>query len=465
MLTLGGSTSHRTCSGVTRRDALKVGTLGLGGLTLPWWLARRAEAAAGDYVRDKSVVLLFLSGGASHIETFNPNMSGPAPARSVTGEVATRLPGVTFGGTFPLLAAHAEKMSVVRNYRHPVGDHAKAIMHVLNGGQSNGDRDGDAPSIGSIVSRLRGANHPRTGMPTFALLDSDEVDPQYNNEKRRVQVASAPGPLGAACAPFVPGGEGPAMRNLSLNFPRGRVDDRRDLLDRLDHLKRQVDSDRSMESVDRHTAQAFELILGSAAQAFDLSQEDPRLLERYDTSSFRVGKKKFRDSQLGRHFLTARRLIEAGCRFVTIHSAGWDMHADGNNPGIVSGMEMLGRPVDRAVSAFLEDLSDRGMLGDVLLVVTGDFGRTPRINDRGGRDHWPKLCTLAFAGGGLQQGQIIGQSARGNDEPIGDSISTPNMMSTILHTIFDVGALRLARGVPRDLLAAIEEHPPIEPLF
>jgi uncharacterized protein (DUF1501 family) len=178
-----------------------------------------------------------------------------------------------------------------------------------------------------------------------------------------------------------------------------------------------------------------------------------------------VGKKVFRDSQLGRHMLTARRLIEAGCGFVTVHSAGWDMHADGNNPGIEAGMEMLGRPVDTAVSAFLEDLEQRGLIDDVLLIITGDFGRTPKINARGGRDHWPRLCTLALAGGGLKLGQVVGQSDRTNSEPRTEPISPAALLSTVLHTLFDVGTLRVARGVPRDLLARVERTPPIAELL
>jgi uncharacterized protein (DUF1501 family) len=141
------------------------------------------------------------------------------------------------------------------------------------------------------------------------------------------------------------------------------------------------------------------------------------------------------------------------------------MHADGNNPGVAHGMEMLGRPVDKAVSAFLEDLEQRGLSDDVLLVVTGEFGRTPKINNRGGRDHWANLCTLAFAGGGLNQGQVIGRSARNNDVPASEPILPPNLMATIFHTLFDVGTLRVTRGVPRELLAAVDNHTPIQELF
>ena len=135
------------------------------------------------------------------------------------------------------------------------------------------------------------------------------------------------------------------------------------------------------------------------------------------------------------------------------------MHADGNNPGMVAGMEMLGRSVDKAVSAFLADLEQRGLLEKVLLVITGDFGRTPKVNSRGGRDHWPRLCTLAFAGGGFCNGQIIGHAGRKNDAPASDPLTTSHLMSTVMHSMFDMGLLRVARGVPRDLLSQLGNAP------
>ena len=466
MLTFFTDKSHHDCQGATRRDFLQAGTLGLGGLTLPWLFQHRAKAAGdGNYVRDKAVVLLFLSGGASHIETFNPNMSAPAPYQSVTGEVQTNVPGLNFGGTFPLLAEHADKFAVVRTFQHPIGGHVQAIVHVLTGGTDLLGQGQQGFSLGAMYSRLRGPNHALTGMPTFALLNSEEVDGQYRNEKGRVEMGSGPGLLGPSYGPFIPGGKGPATENMVLNIPRNRLDDRRVLLDSLDGLKRQAEAEAALDGVDQYKQQAFDLLLGSAADAFDLTKEDPKIVERYDTSRFRVGKKVFRDSQLGRHFLTARRLIEKGCGFVTVHSAGWDMHADGNNPGIHAGMEMLGRPVDRAVSAFLADLAERGLLDKVLLVITGDFGRTPKINNRGGRDHWTNLCTLAFAGGGLSTGQAIGQSARNNDVPLTEPIGTEQLLGTVMHTLFDVGVLRLNPSVPREILSKLENSPPIAGLL
>ncbi len=200
---------------------------------------------------------------------------------------------------------------------------------------------------------------------------------------------------------------------MVLNMPRNRLDDRRVLLDSLDGLKRQAEAEAALDGVDQYKQQAFDLLLGSAADAFDLTKEDPGIVERYDTSRFRVGKKVFRDSQLGRHMLTARRLIEKGCGFVTVHSAGWDMHADGNNPGIHAGMEMLGRPVDRAVSAFLADLDGAGYAWtkccwSSLAILAG----RPRSTTAADATTGPTSARWPSRAEDLNTGQAIGQSAQ-----------------------------------------------------
>lgn len=466
MLTLFSGRRHRNCDGPSRRDFIRAGMLGLGGLTLPWLLRNQARAAGGtpDYVRDKAVVLIFLGGGASHIETFNPNMDAPDPYRSITGEVPTTLPGVTLGGTFPELAKHAKKMAIVRSFRHPVGNHEQAISHVLTGGTDVSGQGKEGFSLGSMYARMRGPNHPATGLPTYALLTAPHKDNQYSREMQRVVNGSRAGSLGATFEPFVPAG-GAALSNMQLRIPADRLTERRNLLKQLDDLKRGIDSRDTQQGYDQFEQQAVDLITGGAGKAFDLSQEKPQLVDRYDTGSFKCGKKVFEPSILGKQMLMARRLIEAGAGFVTVQSAGWDMHADGNNPGIKDGMEMLGRPLDKALSAFLEDVEQRGLSDNVLVIVTGDFGRTPKINNRGGRDHWANLSTLALFGGGLKMGQVIGKSDRNNGVPASDPISTPNLMSTVMHYLFDVGSLRVARGLPTNVVKLIENHKPIEPLF
>jgi hypothetical protein len=464
MLTIHSGTTT-DCSGLSRRDFVRAGVLGLGGLALPQLLAAKdaARRAGKGYVRDRSIVLLFLGGGASHIETFHPNVGAPSPYCSVTGEVKTAIPGLSLGGTFPLLAEHARKLAVVRSFSHDNGNHPKAIIHVLSGG-TDPTGDGKAgQSMGSVFARIRGANDEASGLPTNCLLTSEEVDGQYRTERGRVEAGSRPGPLGLAYAPFDPSGGGQLLKNLNLSIPPERLDDRKALLASLDRVRRDIDAGGNLAGAGRFEQQALDMIVRGAGEAFDLRKEDRRTLERYDTREFRVGKKVFQPSALGRQMLLARRLVEAGCGFVTVQNSGWDMHADGNNPGIGPGMEMLGRPLDKAVSAFLADLGSRGLTDRVLLVITGDFGRTPTINRNGGRDHYPRLCTLAFAGGGLAQGQIIGQSSRKNDAPATDPIGPAHLLSTVLHALFDVGQMRLDPGVPREL-ARLAEAPPIAEL-
>jgi len=471
------SSPSRDCSGVSRRDFIRVGGLGLAGLSLSDVLASQALAARSktNFVRDKAVVLLYMSGGASHIETFNPNMEAPSPFNSVTGEVKTSLPGVTFGGTFPNLAKWAHKMAVVRSFTHPVGGHEQAHVHVLSGGTDTKGTGSEGRSIGSLFSRLRGANHPQTGFPTFGLLGHSETDGQYRKEFGRIVKGSRPGDLGSVHDPFVRKDTGPdekfkdkrssegssVAEDMELNLPRERLEHRKSLLNSIDGLRRKLDSDESILAADEYEQRALDLILGSAADTFDLSQEDPRLLESYDTSAMKIGHKVFRESTLGHQMLLARRMVEAGAGFVTVHSAGWDMHADSNNPGMVKGMNMLGWTVDKAVSAFLADLEARGLSEKVLLVMTGDFGRTPTINKKGGRDHWAKLGTLAFAGGGLPMGQVIGRADRRNGEPSDNPVSPRMMMGTILRTLFDYGELRIAQGIPQEIVRHVEDAHPI----
>src|SRR5262245_44112786 len=253
MLTLFTGSSRRDCAGLSRRNFLRAGSLTLGGLALPWLLRAKADAAAtGDpgFVRDKAVVLIFLAGGASHIETFNPNMDAPEPYHSITGEVKSPIPGIALGGTFPLLAAHVKKMAIVRSFRHPVGNHEQAISHVLTGGTDESGQGKEGESMGAMYARLRGANHPTTGLPTYLLLTAPHKDSQYSKEMQRVVIGSRAGSLGPNFEPFVPAGKGEAVANMSLRLPAERLEDRRALLRQLDELKRGLDA--------RDTASGFD---------------------------------------------------------------------------------------------------------------------------------------------------------------------------------------------------------------
>ncbi|MFO1092855.1 MAG: DUF1501 domain-containing protein [Planctomycetaceae bacterium] len=458
MLSIGSAAETRDCAGIRRRDVLRIGSLSLGGLTLADLLAARA-AAKENPLRDKSIVLLFLTGGPSQIETFDPKGSAPAEFRSVTGEIATALPGVTFGGTFTGLAERADRLAVVRSFTHDIADHTLAVEQVIRGGNPI-----HKAGMGSVAARLRALVRPTAGIPWQIYSGAAEVDRQFDKERLRLLAAAGPGELGGGYAPFAIGGDAELQSDMELNVPRGRLDDRRGLQLALDRQRAALEGDGGPRGGGSFDAQALDLLLGQAKTAFDLSDEDPRLIARYDTSRFLTGIWTDRPSTLGHQLLLARRLCEAGCGFVTIHNAGWDMHGGPTQMNMPVGMRRLGTPVDVAVSTFLDDVSERGLSERILFILTGEFGRSPRVHEHGGRDHWPRLSTLAFAGGGLPMGQVIGRSTSKAEEPHGDPVTPENLLGTVLHTLFDVSALRARPDLPRDLLSLIDRSPPIREL-
>src|SRR5262245_12951692 len=244
----------------SRRDFLKIGSLGLGGLSLPWLLNTQARAAVAKAVTTgKSVIFLFLHGGPSQYETFDPKMTAPDGIRSVTGEIPTAIPGITFGPTFQRLANLADKFAVVRSYRPGDANHdIKPVVH----------KDFLNANLGSIYARVAGMNDPVTGMPTNAVLFPRSVDPNTQEGTRSFGDFSSPGLVGGAYAPFVPGGGGNLLKNMQLRIERDRLDDRRQLLAQLDAVKRHIDANGTMDVVDKVQEQAIDVILRGVADAF-----------------------------------------------------------------------------------------------------------------------------------------------------------------------------------------------------
>ncbi|HEY7313245.1 MAG TPA: DUF1501 domain-containing protein [Gemmataceae bacterium] len=454
---------------LNRRAFLTVGGLALGGLSLADLLAARANAA-GDkqLLTDKSVIFLFLHGGPSQMETFDPKMSAPAEIRSATGEIATKLPGVTFGSTFKKLAALADRFTVVRSF--VPGDANHDIKPVVG-------RDTFGANLGSIYARMAGANRAGTGMPTNVALFPRAVDSSTQPGTMAFGKFGNTGPFGAAYAPFDPSSGGQLQKDMHLTVPLARLEDRRRLLAELDRVQWTLADAGAFEGMDRVRQQAYQTILGGVADAFQLSKEDPRTVARYDTAPLvrpeNIDKKwknynNYVDNAktLGKLLLLARRLCEHGCGFVTVTTNFvWDMHADVNNAGVAEGMRYMGVPLDHAVSAFLEDVEARGLSEKILLVVCGEMGRTPRINKNGGRDHWGNLGPLMLAGGGLKMGQVIGQSNRHGGEPQTEAVRIQHLLATILHTLFDVGELRLVPGAPREIAQTMTSWEPIPGLL
>ena len=465
MLSISDPSQNRTCAGFSRRDFLRVGSLGLGGLGLPGLLGMKAAAAAtgSKVLRGKSVVLLFLHGGPPHIEFFDPKMSAPREVRSITGEIKTKLPGVTFGSTFPKLAAIADKLTVVRSYGSNNSQHTYGSVATAGNPLE--------ASMGAIYSKVAGPLGPNS-IPNNTLILPEAIDPNLklgsNFESQALPTVAAPGKLGAPAGAFNPSGGGTLREDMDLKIDPDRFTDRRTLLSKLDALRRQVDDSGLLEGADRIQQQAFDVLTAGIGKAFDLSDEDPRTVARYDTRPLfdqkilhRWGDMRRATNLLGMQMLMARRLVEQGAGFVTVSDCGWDYHANNNSPKNMEGLYPMGGQVDHAVSAFIEDLQQRGLSEDVLLVVTGEMGRTPKINGNGGRDHYGKLTSLLLAGGGLEMGQVIGESDNIAAEPATEGFGPKNLMGTIMRTLFDVGQLRVADKLPEPLVQYISDAKPI----
>jgi hypothetical protein len=490
-------TGSRTmmCDRMHRRDFLRVGTLGLAGLTLPQLLGARAGETG--YVRDRSVVLLFLAGGPSQYETFDPKPDGLDGFTSIEGHVPTALPGVRFASYLPRLARLADRLTVVRSFQTRHAEHNGAHKQILTADLTVQDgKPITEPSLGAVYARAAGAVHPRTGLPRHALIPPTT---RYNGLRagfagayESVMEGAQPAGLGTGFAPFqlqVRMGEGQAegnrnrpeepvrtiLQDLEQRQDPLELDGRLNLLRQLDRLDRRVDASGMMDGMDQLTQQAVNLLRsGAVRDALDLSREDPRTLAAYDTEHFRNwncdDQSQFIRSgpsigfSLGRQLLLARRMCEAGCGFVTVINANWDFHARKGIPTVREGMGVFGPPLDHAVSAFLEDIEQRGLSDKILLVITGEFGRTG-LDRNGGRHHWPRICPLVFAGGGLRHGQVVGQSDSRGREPAGDPITIDDLHATILHALFDVGQMRLDVALPRVVQDRAGRGRPIAELF
>jgi uncharacterized protein (DUF1501 family) len=451
-----------------RRSFLKIGSLALGGLSLSHLLQAKAAAEPRrPLLKDRSVIFLFLHGGPSQIETFDPKMSAPVENRSVTGQVQTRIPGVTFGGTFSKLAALADKVSIVRSFTTGDGNHdIKPIV----------GRDTFGANLGSVYARIAGQNHPQTGIPTNVLLLPRSVDRSTQMGTSAFGRFSSTGSLGNAYAPFDPSTGSTLQNDMRLALPMERLQDRRSLLNQIDDVQWALAERATVDGIDRVRDQALTTILGGVADAFDLSKEDPRVVAGYDTAPLvrpECIDRKWNNynnyvdnaKSLGKLMLLARRLCERGAGFVTVTTNFvWDMHSDVNNAPVGEGFGYMGVPLDHALAAFIEDVEARGLSDKILLVVCGEMGRTPRINRTGGRDHWGNLAPLLVSGGGLRMGACIGRSTANGGEPASTAIRPQHLIATILGQVFEMGEVRLVPGMPREIAQTMTGWEPIDGL-
>lgn len=461
MLSFSDRLSRTRKSG--RREFLQIGGLSLGAAALSGVRSVSASAPMLSPLTGKSVIVLFQQGGPPQHETFDPKVDAPSAVASVGGEISTNVPGVRYGASLQKLSRLADRLAIFRNY------------------QTNTQHGGTRPivnsetvdaALGAVYSRVAGMNHPETGLPTSMALSPISVDPKQPGPRDRFGNLSATGSLGSAYTPFTPGGEGPLHQAMQLGIERNRIEDRQLLLTQLDNLHRQLDATGQITGTDGMQQQALRLILKDVADAFDLSKEDPRTLARYDTSAYfnpalwtKGGKQKnnkelytAHTKTLGKLLLLARRLCEAGCGMITINTEFvWDFHADGNNVAVQEGKRIVIDPFDHAVSAFIEDCDARGLSEKILLVCCGEMGRTPKINAKGGRDHWPKLGPLMLYGGAITDGQVVGRSTRDGGESVDTPLTPTNVISTIFHTLYDFGQVRLIPDLPADLRRAFEK--------
>jgi uncharacterized protein (DUF1501 family) len=458
------------CQGRTRREFLRIGGLGLGlaGLSLSDLLAARASAAEGDSTEHKSVVLLFLQGGPTQLETWDPKPDAPQEYRTIVDSIPTALSGVMFSKFFPKMAADAKNIAVVRSFASGNGGHTYDA--VTTGGNKA------KAAMSAVYANLAGTTHPRTGLPTNMLVLPEAVQDGLklgsNFETGALPTLTQPGLLGPQYEAFSPAGGSKLKQSMSLTMPREQFDDRRKLLSDLDSLRRDLDHNNAMARTDKYQQQAVDIITRGVTEAFDLSKEDPKLVEKYDTSKmFKLeDATKWYDMKrasnlLGKQMLLARRLCEAGCGFVTVSDCGWDMHANNNSPKNMEGLQWLAPQVDHAVATFLEDVRQRGLSDRILLIVTGEMGRTPRLSKTGGRDHYGNVTPLIVAGGGMKMGQVIGKTDATASRPTTNVYKPANLFATVMHYLFDVGKLRLRTDINRDVKTAIESNDLINELF
>jgi hypothetical protein len=395
MLTIHGPKGRRGdyCDGVSRRGFLKIGALGVGAFGLNLADIYRAEAVQGTSLGHKAVINIFLGGGPPHQDMWEIKTEAPKEIRGPFNPIATSVPGIQIGECFPQIAQIMDRSIVLRAVVGCEGRHDS--FQCLSGWRHTELRSmGGHPAMGSALHKLQGpvdkSVPPYVGMATAGVWKNP----------------GTPGFLGRTYAPFVPEGQGMADMKLN-NITLDRLGDRERLLGSIDRLRRDVDAGGQLAALDAYEQRAFDVLASSKlVDALDLSKEDPKTRERYGDG--KPYKYQYDGASTNNELvLMARRLVEAGVRCVTMTYGRWDSHGD--NEGLV---RHHGVRIDQAVAALVTDLEERGMLDDVTVLVWGEFGRTPRINKGGGRDHWPQVSCAYMAGGGMQAGQAIGSTNR-----------------------------------------------------
>ncbi len=407
-------TARRMCDGISRRDMLRVGSLAIGGLSLPELLRVRSEArAAGRSTKDTAVILIWQAGGPSHIDMYDLKPQAPSEYRGEFKPIESNVPGTMISEHLPLQSRIMDKLSIVRSGTHTNPGHGMGSQWMLTGWQPTVEvNDNIYPACGAVVSRLKGAN--QSGVPAYCTLP-------------RQTPFSKAAYLGASYNPFSPDSDPSAdnfeVRNLKLpsRVDEGRMVRRRELLADVDKIRRDIDTQGTIAGLDKFYVDAIEMVTSNKAlAAFDIAKEDAKLRDEYGRND------------LGQSCLLARRLVEAGVSYVTIQAGGgWDTHA--NNFSELK--NKLLPKYDRAVMALVNDLQQRGLAERVLVMAMGEFGRTPKINPGSGRDHWPGAMSVLYAGGGLKMGQVIGSTDARAEYPNSRPCSPGDLLATMYHVL------------------------------
>ena len=417
MLSVYGSKTKRNayCDQISRRGMLKIGALGVGAFGLNMADLLRAEAKTGSS-NHKAVINIFLGGGPPHQDMWEIKTEAPKEIRGPFQPISTNVSDIQIGECFPKIASIADKSAFLRAVVGCEGRHAS--YQCMTGWRHADMRAlGGRPALGSVMHKLKGPVDP--SVPPYIGMKTDGV---WRNP-------GTPGFLGSAYAPFVPDGQG--LNDMKLNgITTDRLSDRKQVLASIDRLRRAVDSDGSLEGLDAYQQQAFDVLTSSKlVDALDLSKEDPSIRARYgDGKPYTF---KYDGAETNNELvLQARRLVEVGVRCVTLTYGRWDSHGD--NEGLV---RHHGVRIDQAVHALVTDLEERGMLDDVTVLVWGEFGRTPRINGNGGRDHWPQVSCAYMAGGGMKTGQAIGSTNRLGEHAHSRPVHVQEIFATLYHNL------------------------------
>jgi hypothetical protein len=431
MLRIGVAGGERFCDGLTRRELLRVGALGIGGLSLPGLLRLQEAAAATPKPKAKSIIVLFLSGGPSQLDMWDLKPEAPEEIRGTFKPIATSVPGIQISEHLPRTARLARHYHIIRSMSHANGNHPAAAYWMMVGSpmarvapqvvtMSREDR----PHPGSVLAKL---SPTKGGMPSFVMVP-EAISPV--GPERPGQHA---GFLGAAYDPYRVNSDpnlpdyNPGALAPQAGIAADRLGDRKALLGELGQRAKHLEESAAAKTLDPYFARAFDLVSSAAAQkAFDITAEPAATRDRYGRHVF------------GQSVLLARRLVEAGVRLVHVNwvrhdngkgGQGYDSHRD----HLQWSKDELLPPTDAAFASLLHDLSDRGLLDETLVVLTGEFGRTPRFNANGGRDHWPQCFSVVLAGGGIRGGHVHGASDRSAANPSLNPVSPQDLMASIYH--------------------------------